>query len=518
MRRVGVCHAKLALLEAMFKTAVDPQKFETLIEINNLINSDYSDPRTLLTRILDSATLLTHGEASSLLLVNEENQKLYFEIALGSKGQDVKKFSLNMGEGIAGWVAQNNRSLIVADVDQDPRSNRDIDKQVGFRTETILAVPMRIKDKCVGVIEMINKTDGQSFDDDDRQWLEVFANQAALAFQNVQSFQRARDEITNLQDQITADRGYHTFIGSSSAITEKLELVKRVAQTDSSVLILGESGVGKELFAEQIHLNSKRASQPLVRVNCAALPEALLESELFGHVKGAFTDATSDRRGRFEVADGGTIFLDEIAEVPLPIQAKMLRVIQHRTFEKLGSSEPLTVDVRIIAATNRDIEKAVEEGTFRNDLYYRLNVLPLHIPALRERREDIPDLAHFFLQRFRRETKKTVRGFTDDAMETLLSYTWPGNVRELENAVERAVVINQDELISPSDLVLHRADQKAEDQYNAKTLKESITLFKKHFIENELRSHNWNQTATAKVLGIQRTYLSRLIKELHITR
>jgi Nif-specific regulatory protein len=502
----------------MFKTAVDPQKFETLIEINNLINSDYSDPRTLLTRILDSATLLTHGEASSLLLVNEENQKLYFEIALGSKGQDVKKFSLNMGEGIAGWVAQNNRSLIVADVDQDPRSNRDIDKQVGFRTECILAVPMRIKEKCVGVIEMINKTDGQPFDDDDRQWLEVFANQAALAIQNVESFQRARDEITNLQDQITADRGYHTFIGSSTAITEKLELVKRVARTDSSVLILGESGVGKELFAEQIHLNSKRAAQPLVRVNCAALPEALLESELFGHVKGAFTDATSDRRGRFEIADGGTIFLDEIAEVPLAIQAKMLRVIQHRTFEKLGSSEPVTVDVRIIAATNRDIEKAVEEGTFRNDLYYRLNVLPLHIPALRHRREDIPDLAHFFLQRFRRETKKTVRGFTDSAMETLLSYTWPGNVRELENAVERAVVITQDELISPSDLVLHRADQNAEDRYTATTLKESITLFKKHFIENQLRSHNWNQTVTAKVLGIQRTYLSRLIKELNITR
>ncbi len=502
----------------MFKTAVDPQKFETLIEINDLINSDYSEPRTLLTRILESATRLTHGEASSLLLVDEENLKLYFEIALGSKGQAVKKFSLNMGEGIAGWVAQNNRSLIVEDVEQDPRFYRDIGKTVGFHTEAILAVPMRIKDKCVGVIEMINKTNGRPFDDDDRQWLEVFANQAALAIQNAHSFQRARDEITNLQDQITADRGYHTFIGSSAAITEKLDLVQRVAQTDSSVLILGESGVGKELFAEQIHLRSRRAAQPLVRVNCAALPEALLESELFGHVKGAFTDATRDRRGRFEIAHGGTIFLDEIVELPLPIQAKMLRVIQHRTFEKLGSSEPITVDVRIIAATNRDIEKAVEEGTFRNDLYYRLNVLPLHVPALRQRREDIPELAHFFLQRFGRETNKQVRGFTDEAMETMLSYTWPGNIRELENAVERAVVICQDELIRPSDLLLQRADQNAEDRYDTTTLKQSMNLFKRHFIENALRSHNWNQTSTAKVLGIQRTYLSRLIKELNITR
>jgi len=502
----------------MFKTAVDPRKFDTLIEINNLINSDYSDPRTLLTRILESATLLTHGEASSLLLVNRENQKLYFEIALGSKGQDVKKFSLNMGEGIAGWVAQNNRSLIVEDVNDDPRFYEDISKKVGFRTDTILAVPMRIRDECVGVIEMINKTDGATFDDDDRQWLEVFANQAALAIQNAKSFQRARDEITNLQDQITADRGYHTFVGSSEAIQEKVQLARRVATTDSSVLILGESGVGKELFAEQIHLHSRRSTRPLVRVNCAALPEALLESELFGHVKGAFTDATSDRRGRFEIADGGTIFLDEIAEVPLSIQAKMLRVIQQKTFEKLGSSEPITVDVRIVAATNRDIEKAVEDGSFRKDLYYRLNVLPLQIPPLRQRREDIPELAHFFLQRIRRETKKAVRGFTDDAMETLLSYTWPGNVRELENAVERAIVISQDELIHASDLVLHQSDTATEDRYEAKTLKESINQFKKHFIENALRSNNWNQTSTAKILGIQRTYLSRLIKELNITR
>ena len=501
----------------MFKSSIDPQKFETLIEINALINSDYSDPRTLLTRILESATRLTRGQASSLLLVNNESRKLYFEIALGSKGPEVEKCSLNMGEGIAGWVAMNNRSLVVNDVDQDPRFFGDIGRKVGSRTQSILAVPMRIKDRCVGVIEMLNKQDNERFDEDDRLWLEVFANQAALAIQNARSFQRVRDEITNLQDQITADRGYHTFIGSSAALRDKLELAKRVAQTDSSVLILGESGVGKELFAEQIHLHSRRASKPLVRVNCAALPEALLESELFGHVKGAFTDATSDRRGRFEIADGGTIFLDEIGEVPLPIQAKMLRVIQQRTFEKVGASEPITVDVRIIAATNRDIEKAVEEGQFRKDLYYRLNVLPLHIPPLRQRPEDIPELAHFFLQRLRRETKKPVRAFTDEAMETLLSYSWPGNVRELENAVERAVVISQDEVIGPSDLVLHSAGT-SEERYTEKTLKDSINLFKKHFIENALRTHNWNQTVTARVLGIQRTYLSRLIKELEITR
>jgi Nif-specific regulatory protein len=502
----------------MFKSPVDPQKFESLIELNALINSDYSEPRTLLVRILEAATHLTDGEASSLLLVSPETQRLYFEIALGSKGEDVQKFSLAKGEGIAGWVFEHNRSLIVNDVSSDPRFFGDIGKKIGFSTQRILAVPMRVRNECVGVIEIINRTNGRDFGEEDRLWLEVFANQAALAIQNAKSFEQARNEISSLRDQIVTDRGYHTFISSSKAIEEKLDLVARVAQTDSSVLILGESGVGKELFAEQIHLQSKRADKPLVRVNCAALPEPLLESELFGHVKGAFTDASSNRRGRFELADGGTIFLDEIAELPLTIQAKMLRVIQQRTFERLGSSDPVTVDVRIIAATNRDIEQAVEHGAFRNDLYYRLNVLPLHIPPLRQRPEDIPELATFFLQRFRRETKKTVRGFTDAAMETLLSYTWPGNVRELENAVERAVVICTGEYIGPDDLVLQNSGGATEESYASRPLKEATTLFKKHFIEGALRGHGWNQTETAKVLGIQRTYLSRLIRELDITR
>ena len=502
----------------MFKGPIDLQKFETLIELNSLINSDYSDPRTVLTRILESATRLTDGEAGSLLLVNPENQRLYFEIALGAKGTEVQKFSLSKGEGIAGWVFEHNHSLVVNEVSSDPRFSGEIGKKVGFTATKILAVPMRVRDSCVGVIEIINKTTGRDFDEEDRQWMELFANQAALAIQNAESFERARNEISSLQDQIVADRGYHTFVGTSRIILERLSLVERVAQTDSSVLILGESGVGKELFAEQIHLKSRRAKRPLVRVNCAALPEPLLESELFGHVKGAFTDASSDRRGRFELADGGTIFLDEIAELPLSIQAKMLRVIQERTFEKLGSSEPITVDVRIVAATNRDIDRAVEEGSFRNDLYYRLNVLPLHIPPLRQRREDIPELAEFFLQRIRRETKKQIRGFTDEALQVLLSYTWPGNVRELENAVERAVVICQDEYIGPKDLVLQTQAIEGEETFGGKTLKESINLFKKHFIESTLRAHNWNQTVAARTLGIQRTYLSRLIRDLDITR
>jgi len=502
----------------MLKSAIDRNKFETLIEINTLINSEYSDGKELLRTIIESATRLMEAEASSLLLVNPENNKLYFEISLGTKGPEVQRFSLNMGEGIAGWVAANNRSLIVNDVESDSRFYADISKKINFPTKSILAVPMRIKERCVGVIEIINKIDGGNFSEEDLEWLEIFATQAAISVQNSRSLQKVQEEITLLQDEIQTDKGYHTFIGESKAIREKLEITLRAAKTDSSVLLLGESGVGKELFAEQIHLHSPRSNNPLIRVNCAALPENLLESELFGHVKGAFTGASSDRRGRFELADRGTIFLDEIGDLPLNLQVKLLRVIQHRVFERVGGAEPIKVDVRIIAATNKDIEAEVESGRFRADLYYRLNVLPIYIPPLRERRDDIPILADFFLKRFNREIKKQIIGFAPEAMEVLLSYSWPGNVRELENAIERAVVITQSDTISPDLFVMDQISERAEDAYNGRSLKEAVNIFKKHYIRQTLDMNRWNQTKTAILLGIQRTYLSRLIKELNINR
>jgi Nif-specific regulatory protein len=502
----------------MLKSAIDRNKFETLIEINALINSEYSDGKELLRTIIESATRLMEAEASSLLLVNPENNKLYFEISLGTKGPEVQRFSLNMGEGIAGWVAANNRSLIVNDVQSDARFYSDISEKINFPTKAILAVPMRIKERCVGVIEIINKIDEGNFSEEDLEWLEIFATQAAIAVQNSRSLQRVQEEVTLLQDEIQTDKGYHTFIGESKGIREKLEIALRAAKTDSSVLLLGESGVGKELFAEQIHLHSPRSNNPLIRVNCAALPENLLESELFGHVKGAFTGASSDRRGRFELADRGTIFLDEIGDLPLNLQVKLLRVIQHRVFERVGGTEQIKVDVRIVAATNKDIEAEVGSGRFRADLYYRLNVLPIYIPPLRERRDDIPILADFFLKRFNREIKKQISGFAPEAMEVLLSYSWPGNVRELENAVERAVVITQSDTITPDLFVMDKISERAEDAYNGRSLKEAVNIFKKHYIRQTLDMNRWNQTKTSKLLGIQRTYLSRLIKELNINR
>jgi len=322
-----------------------------------------------------------------------------------------------------------------------------------------------------------------------------------------------------------ATTGFHPLVYESRVIGEKLRIVDRAANTDSSVLILGESGVGKELFAEQIHLRSPRCAAPFVRVNCAAIPEGLLESELFGHVKGAFTGATGNRKGRFETANGGTVFLDEIGDLPLALQAKLLRVLQEKTFEKVGSDKTLFADVRILTATNRDIESMVGRGEFRSDLYYRLNVLPLFIPPLRQRTEDIPKLARFFLSRFARADdgkrpegfpRGFPEGFSDDAIRAMLSYSWPGNVRELENCVERACVVAGSGWIERQDLLLATGTERPDN--GDRRLKTALNVFKADFIRKVLDENGWNQTETAKALDIQRTYLSRLIKELGITK
>ncbi len=500
----------------MFADKVDSKRLETLIEINNLINSNYTDIRTLMTHILESSTRLTGGESSSLLLLDSETDLLYFEIALGSKSEEVRKFTVKMGEGIAGWVAQNNTSLIVNDVENDSRFFSEIDKDVGYKTTSILAVPLRMKDQCVGVIEVINKENRSKFTEEDLEWLEIFTNQASLAYQNAQSFKKVKDELFRLQDRVESDSGFHKMIFRSSEIDQLLNITDKISQSDSPVLITGESGVGKELFAEQVHLRSPRSGETFVRLNCAAIPEELLESELFGHVKGAFTDASNERIGRFALADGGTIFLDEIGEISLGVQAKLLRVLQNRQFEPLGSSETISVDVRIIAATNRNLENMVEKGSFREDLYYRLNVLPVLIPPLRERVDDIEILSEYFLSKYAARNRKNIVGISAEAQEQLLSHSWPGNVRELENVIERAVIVSNGTQIETQDLLLTRDRERSMTGYRGKNLKEAVNLFKKNYIKRILGSCDNNQTEAAVKLGIQRTYLSRLLKELEI--
>ena len=515
--------------------SVGVEQLRVLFEINSRLNSNYSDVDALLVHILESAMRLVDCESSSILLVDKEKSSLSFEVALGPKGAEAKKISVNK-DSIAGWVAENNHYLMLNDVASDPRFFRSVQESTGYVSKNMLAVPMLVKGECVGVIELINKTGIESFNSKDLALLELLSNQAGIAYMNADSYRCARDNISILSSKIANGKGYHSFVAKSPAIFEILRLVNEVAKTNTTILITGESGVGKELFAEQIHLKSERSEKPFVRVNCAALSPMLLESELFGHVKGAFTDALSDRVGRFEAADGGTIFLDEIGELSQDLQAKLLRVLQERSFERVGSSETVFVDVRIVAATNRDLAKMVADGAFRSDLFYRLNVVPLEIPPLRKRREDIESLAEFFLRRFSIETKKNFVGFSSDALREMFNYDWPGNVRELENSIERACVLGSPPIIHAENLALRVQKNDFSVQNDSEkfkvafentindvslgdcTMKSALLAFKKHYLSVVLEKCGWNQTKASEILGVQRTYLSRLLNELSLKR
>ncbi len=305
-------------------------------------------------------------------------------------------------------------------------------------------------------------------------------------------------------------------IGNSPRIHEIFDSLAMVAPTDATVLILGESGTGKELIADAIHANSTRRSGPLVKVNCAALPENLLESELFGHEKGSFTGAVARKEGRFKLADGGTLFLDEIAEMSLLLQAKLLRVIQDRSFERVGGTETITSDVRIIVATNRDLEEEVHVGRFREDLFYRLNVIPIRMPPLRERREDIPLLAEHFLSAISERNRKMIRGFSPDVMDLLIRNRWKGNVREMENVVERAVIMSRGDMIQREDLPAHLLDVDQEGVQGV-TPGRPLSEMEREAILSTLDLTGGNRTETARMLGISRRTLQYKLKEYGVT-
>jgi len=330
---------------------------------------------------------------------------------------------------------------------------------------------------------------------------------------------RLRDENRELREAIQAERKATRLIGSSSAIHAVLETIRTVAPTDATVLVRGESGTGKELVAAAIHDLSPRAKHPLVKVNCAAIPETLLESELFGHERGAFTGAHAQRKGRFEAAHRGTLFLDEISEMSQALQAKLLRVLQEREFQRVGGNETIAVDVRIIASTNRNLEAAVRDGDFRGDLYYRINVVPIILPPLRERTEDTLLLANHFLQRYCQRNRKAIEGFAPDAQRKLLAYNWPGNVRELENAVERAVVMAQSDAIGAGDIALNPdISRDGLDDVASKLLHPgfSIEEFERELLEAGLRKTGGNQSRAAELLGLTRRTLQYRMEKYNI--
>jgi DNA-binding NtrC family response regulator len=332
--------------------------------------------------------------------------------------------------------------------------------------------------------------------------------------------QQVRDENRRLKEALGKRYHFQNIVGRSKKMQEVLALVERVAPTNSTVLIGGESGVGKDLIARAIHQNSRRASGPFIKINSTAIPDTLFESELFGFERGAFTGALASKPGKFELADKGTLFLDEIGDVPAAIQVKLLRVLQEREFERLGGTKTLKVDVRMIAATNRDLRAALEEGTFREDLYYRLNVVPIDIPPLREHKEDIPDLVNHFLARFAADNEKEIEGITPAAVSALMGYHWPGNIRQLENSVERAVALSSGRLIDEADIHLDAISAKttATSVSGDQFLPEGTTLeqWEDNMIREALRRANGNKSQAARLLGLSRNALRYRLAKLGV--
>lgn len=305
-------------------------------------------------------------------------------------------------------------------------------------------------------------------------------------------------------------------VGKSEPMRQIFEVIGTLAQADCTVLLRGESGTGKELVARAIHYSSQRAGNPFVPVNCAAIPESLLESELFGYEKGAFTGATTGKPGKFELASGGTILLDEIADMSLAMQAKILRVIQERTFERLGGTRPIKVDTRIITATNKVLEELMRKEAFREDLYYRLNVVSIYLPALRERKKDIPLLVSHFLRKYNRVDNRNAKGISSQALKLLMDYDWPGNVRELENVIERAIVLGEGDMFLPNDLSLKVGERPLKSGVTSSSVDISLAEAEKRLIEDTLKLTHWNQTRTARILRVHRNTLRRKIRRFKI--
>jgi Nif-specific regulatory protein len=491
-------------------------QLEALLSTSRLLTSN-TDLDSLLEQVVRAVMDLFSCEASTLFLVDPSTGELVFQVATGPVGEHLRRLRMQAGEGIAGWVAQQGQPALVNDLAHDSRFSRAVDTKTGFRTRSILAVPLLDQGCALGVLQVLNTSKTKQFVQDDIDLLTIFAAHSAVALRNAQAFRAMRNENQLLHASL--NERYRTLIVESPAMREVVALAQRAARSHATVLLLGESGVGKEIFARSIHTWSDRASRPFMAINCVALSDHLLESELFGHEKGSFTGAHQQKKGLLELAQGGTVFLDEIGDMKPELQAKLLRVLQDREFERVGGSHPIKVDIRIIAATNQDLAAAVQAGRFRKDLYFRLNVVTITLPPLRDRPEDVPVLAEFFAARYSKEMKRaSAMRISDAAMRLLQAHGWPGNVRELENVIERAVVLTVGHVIEPKDLALEAPPSNEEpgETLWVMPFHASVEGFKRMRLQQALLKAGGNRAKAAQQLQLQPTYLSRLCKQMGI--
>jgi transcriptional regulator with GAF, ATPase, and Fis domain len=495
--------------DALYLMARD---LSALMKISTTINA-IRGVEELRKTLLELLFEVVPAERGAVLLTAEhaKDDDLEFDSVFALHRHRGPDSSLRISRTITRSVLEAREAILIANQSEGPSLQSE--SLVRDRPHSILCVPLIMLDRPIGVIYLDTREPDADFDKDHLQLVTAIAAISAVAIENARHIEWLVSENQRLIADFDIE---HNIVGESAAVRDVLQFISKVAPTDSTVLISGESGTGKELAARAIHQNSKRANKPFMAVNCAALAESLLESELFGHEKGSFTGALLQKKGRLEVAEGGTAFLDEIGDLAPALQVKLLRVLQEREFERVGGTKPIKLDIRVIAATNKNLEEAVSKETFRQDLYYRLNVVSLEMPPLRNRPEDIALLANYFAAKYGKKCNRRVMGTSPAAIARLVAYQWPGNVRELENAIERAVVLGSTERILPEDLPESVLEAASIASATSAKYHEAVVQTKKQIILSAMDQARGSYTEAAKILGVHPNYLHRLIRNLNL--
>ncbi|HLL52129.1 MAG TPA: sigma 54-interacting transcriptional regulator [Myxococcaceae bacterium] len=463
----------------------------------------------LLERLMDEVIDVSRADKGFLILM--DNNELRVKVARNIARENIEDAVERVSDSIIAKVVKGQKALILSDVLDDPEF-KSSESVVNLKLLSVMCVPLMHKGELFGVIYLGNDRLVNRFEPRSLELVTVFASQASLLLQNAMLVNELRVDNTELRKRLE-DQRYGDIVGACQGIREVYKRIDKIAATDIGVLITGETGTGKELIAREIHRRSPRNKGPFITINCGAIPENLLESELFGHVKGAFTGAVATRQGKFQAAIGGTLFLDEIGEMPVQLQVKLLRALQEKIVYKVGDTRAESVDIRVVAATNKILEEEVKKNTFREDLYYRLNVVTLKLPPLRERGEDLVVLGKYFLQKCAKEFGSKAKGFTPAAAIAMRKYSWPGNIRELENRIKKAVVLADKALLAPDDL-----DLLPENLDPIMPLSQAKEEFQKRYINEVLERNNGNRTKTAKDLGVDPRTVFRHLEKLEAER
>jgi len=481
----------------------------TLYEVAKLASSSL-DLDSTLESILHALSIYLEMRRGTLTLIDPATNTLQVRASYGLTKREMERGTYRVGEGVTGKVFETGKPFIVPDVKKEPLFLNRTGSRGDIKKENIsfIGVPVKVRNKVIGVLSVDRLFSVTVNCEEDVRLLNIVASiigQAAMLHRMVEAEkEKLVKENTRLKTELGMKYSLPNIIGKTDTMQEVFQSVMTVSKSRSTVLIRGESGTGKELIAKAIHYTGNRSKGPFIKFNCAAIPEGLLESELFGHEKGAFTGAIAAKKGRFEAAQGGTIFLDEIGDLPLVLQPKMLRVLQEHEFERVGGDRTIKVDMRVIAATSRDLEKLLSTGLFREDLYYRLNVVPIFIPPLRDRHEDVPELADYFADKFGKEAGRKIR-LTQDAVMALTRYPWPGNVRELENVIERSVVMAGKNVIDAPDLKLVPVQTRSAGAVavgKAEGLVGTVHDIEEKALREALVRTGWRQAAAARLLGL----------------